>query len=288
MSFIITTDSSSDLSLEMCRQKDIRPLMMTYTMDGEAITDTMEETDIIAFYNKIRADKEPKTSQINMMEYVDFWTPMLAESKQILHISLGSAISGTYENGLRASELIRESNPDAQIVVIDSISASMGVGMLTLIAAQLRDEGKTIEETAAWLNENKHKAHAYYTTSDLTYLYRGGRVSRTSKNFAHLLGIQPILNLAPNGSLQVFDKARGDRGTLNRFCAIVESIVKNPEKQTLYISHADNLEKAMIYGEAIKEKIGFKDVCYTFIGSTIGTHTGPGLVAVFFLGEERK
>lgn len=287
MSFIIATDSAGDLSLELCRENNIIPIMMTHIIDGTDIKDTMETTDIMAFYNKMRAGKEPKTSQINMMEYVDFWTSLLEENMPILHITLGSAISGTYENGVRAAELMKESHPQAKIYVLDSISASLGQGSLCLYAANMRAEGKSFEETIAWLEENKHKAHAYYTTADLTYLHRGGRVSKTSKNVAHLLGIQPILNLAPDGKLQVFEKARGDRGTLNRFCSIIENLVENPEVQTLYISHSDNFEKAKLYGETLKEKLGFKDICYTFIGTTIGTHTGPGLVAVFFLGKNR-
>lgn len=288
MSFILTTDSSSDLSLEICREKNIIPLMMTYTIGGTEFKDTMEETDIIAFYNKMRAGKEPKTSQINAMEYVDFWTPMLKEGKPILHIALGSAISGTYENGVRARDMILETNPEAEIYVVDSISASLGLGMLSIIASDLRSEGKTAKECAEWLDTNKHNAHAYYTTADLTYLHRGGRVSKTSKNVAHLLGIQPILNLAPDGKLQVFEKVRGDKGTLKRFCEIAKNLAIDPQKQTLYISHADNIEKAKIYGERLKDELGFKDVCYTYIGSTIGSHTGPALVSVFFFGKERQ
>ena len=288
MSFILTTDSSSDLSLEICREKNIIPLMMTYIIGGTEIKDTMEETDIIAFYNKMRAGKEPKTSQINTMEYVDFWTPMLKEGKPILHIALGSAISGTYENGVRARDMILETNPEAEIYVVDSISASLGLGMLSIIASDLRSEGTSVKECVEWLEINKHNAHAYYTTADLTYLHRGGRVSKTSKNVAHLLGIQPILNLAPDGKLQVFEKVRGDKGTLKRFCEIAKNLAIDPQKQTLYISHADNIEKAKIYGERLKDELGFKDVCYTYIGSTIGSHTGPALVSVFFFGKERQ
>ncbi len=288
MSFILTTDSSSDLSLQICKEKNIIPLMMTYTVNGEEIKDTMEETDIIAFYNKMRAGKETKTSQINAMEYVDFWTPLLSEGKPILHIALGSAISGTYENGVRAKNMILETNPDAEIYIVDSISASLGLGMLSILASDMRTEGKTAKECAQWLEENKHKAHAYYTTADLTYLHRGGRVSKTSKNVAHLLGIQPILNLAPDGKLQVFEKVRGDKATLKRFCEIAKNLAVDAQNQTLYISHADNIEKARLYGERLKEELGFKDVCYTYIGSTIGSHTGPALISVFFLGTERK
>lgn len=287
MSFIITTDSACDLTPELFREHNIVPMMMTHTIDGEDINDTMEAEDIIAFYNKMRAGKVSKTSQINMMEYVDFWTGFLNENKPILHITLGSAISGTYDNALRAVDLLKETHPEAKVYVLDSISASLGEGLLSLYAANMRAEGKSFEECIAWLEDHKHKAHAYYTTSDLTYLQRGGRVSKTVKNVAHLLGIQPILNLAPDGKLQVFEKARGDRATLNRFCEIIESIVENPEAQTLYVNHSDNFEKAKLYAETVKERLGFKDICYTLIGTTIGTHAGPGLVALYFLGKER-
>lgn len=285
--FIVTTDSGCDLSGEYCESLGIVPLKMCWTAGEENITDTMVPTELKAFYDGMRSGMEPKTSQVTPYQYIEFWTPLLERKLPIVHIALGSAISGTYANGVKAAEMMREEHPDCIIHVVDSTLASVGYGMLAINAAKMRDEGFTPEQCVAELERTKASVNTIYTTGDLTYLYRSGRVSRTGMVVAHALNIWPILRLNIEGTLLVTAKERGKKHTLDRINKIIEEAVLEPEKQTLYICHSDIPEEAHEFGESLKELFGFKDVFYTYIGTTIGSNCGPGLMAAFFTGKDR-
>lgn len=285
--FIVTTDSGCDLSGEYCESLGIVPLKMCWTAGEENITDTMVPTELKAFYDGMRSGTEPKTSQVTPYQYIEFWTPLLERKLPIVHIALGSAISGTYANGVKAAEMMREEHPDCIIHVVDSTLASVGYGMLAINAAKMRDEGFTPEQCVAELERTKASVNTIYTTGDLTYLYRSGRVSRTGMVVAHALNIWPILRLNIEGTLLVTAKERGKKHTLDRINKIIEEAVLEPEKQTLYICHSDIPEEAREFGESLKELFGFKDVFYTYIGTTIGSNCGPGLMAAFFTGKDR-
>lgn len=285
--FIVTTDSGCDLSGEYCESMGIVPLKMCWTAGEENITDTMVPTELKAFYDGMRSGTEPKTSQVTPYQYIEFWTPLLERKLPIVHIALGSAISGTYANGVKAAEMMREEHPDCVIHVVDSTLASVGYGMLAINAAKMRDEGFTPEQCVAELERTKASINTIYTTGDLTYLYRSGRVSRTGMVVAHALNIWPILRLNIEGTLLVTAKERGKKHTLDRINKIIEEAVLEPEKQTLYICHSDIPEEAREFGESLKELFGFKDVFYTYIGTTIGSNCGPGLMAAFFTGKDR-
>lgn len=285
--FIVTTDSGCDLSGEYCESLGIVPLKMCWTAGEENITDTMVPTELKAFYDGMRSGTEPKTSQVTPYQYIEFWTPLLERKLPIVHIALGSAISGTYANGVKAAEMMREEHPDCVIHVVDSTLASVGYGMLAINAAKMRDEGFTPEQCVAELERTKASVNTIYTTGDLTYLYRSGRVSRTGMVVAHALNIWPILRLNIEGTLLVTAKERGKKHTLDRINKIIEEAVLEPEKQTLYICHSDIPEEAHEFGESLKELFGFKDVFYTYIGTTIGSSCGPGLMAAFFTGKDR-
>lgn len=285
--FIVTTDSGCDLSGEYCESMGIVPLKMCWTAGEENITDTMVPTELKAFYDGMRSGTEPKTSQVTPYQYIEFWTPLLERKLPIVHIALGSAISGTYANGVKAAEMMREEHPDCIIHVVDSTLASVGYGMLAINAAKMRDEGFTPEQCVDELERTKASVNTIYTTGDLTYLYRSGRVSRTGMVVAHALNIWPILRLNIEGTLLVTAKERGKKHTLDRINKIIEEAVLEPEKQTLYICHSDIPEEAQEFGESLKELFGFKDVFYTYIGTTIGSNCGPGLMAAFFTGKDR-
>lgn len=286
--FRVATDSGCDLPMSVCRERGIFPLQLSYVIGDTAYTDTMEPEDCHAFYDKMRAGLVPKTSQINPEQYLEFWSSLWESGDApIVHIALGSGISGTYANGLIARDMFLEEHPDAQIFVVDSTLASVGYGMLALEAARLRDEGKTPEQCVRWLEEHKANVNTYYTTGDLTYLYRSGRVSRAGMTIAHALNIWPILNLDLEGHLIVTEKARGKKNTIARIHRIIDELCIDPQEQTLFICHGDILDEAKAFGDEIKEKFGFKDVFYTYIGCTIGTHSGPGLMAAFFFGKPR-
>ncbi len=285
--FLLCTDSGSDLSLDACRELDIIPLKMKYSIDDKIYTDGMTVESVKELYEKMREGAAPKTAQLNVSEFIDFWTPLLSEKKPILHISMGSGISGTYANAELAKSMIIEKHPDAQIYIVDSLLASYAYGMLCIDISRMRAEGKTIEECYNWALERRHNVNTFYTTGDLKYLYRGGRVSRAGAIVGTVLNINPILKLDKDGHLLVCDKSRGEKATERRVRELIGSIVTDAKDQTLYISHSDAFEKAQKYGEAIKAEFGFRDISYTYIGSTIGSHTGPGLVAFFFYGKPR-
>ncbi len=286
--FIVTTDSGCDLSIERCRERGIHPVAMNYSLNGENMRDTMETKDLKEFYDGMRNGDVPQTSQITPHQYTEFWTPLLKHCLPIIHISLGGSISGTYANGVMAAKMLKEEYPDSDIRVIDSTLASVGYGMLAEKAADMRDEGKSIDECEKKLNELKERINTCYTTGDLTYLYRSGRVSKTGMVIAHTLNIWPILKLDLEGHLIVQSKERGKKNTVSRIHDIIGELCENPEEQTLVICHSDIPEEAKCFGEGIKEKFGFKDVIYTYIGTTIGSNCGPGLVAAFFIGKKRK
>ena len=286
--FRVTTDSGCDLPMSLCREKGILPLQLQYTIDENVYTDTMEPEDCRRFYQQMREGGVPHTSQLNPAQFLQFWKPLFAVSDlPIVHICMGSGISGTYQNGLAALELLKAELPDAKVFLVDSTLASVGYGMLALKAAELRDSGVSPEDCAAWLEAHKAEVNTYYTTGDITYLYRSGRVSRAGMVIAHALNIWPILNLDRAGHLIVQEKAKGKRRTMQRIHKIIDELCIDPAGQTLFICHSDIPEEARAFGEEIKETFGFRDVYYTYIGCTIGTHSGPGLMAAFFYGKPR-
>lgn len=285
--FILSTDSGCDLSLEVVNNLDVKVIPMTYSIDAVDYKDTMLSEDLAEFYQKMQDGAAPKTASISIGEFCDHFKAIKDCNTPILHITLGSGISGTYSNGVQAVEMLKNEGFDSEIYLVDSNCASAGYGLMVLEAARMRDEGKTAEQVAKYINETKFGVSPYFTTPDLTYLYRGGRVSKTSMVIAHALGIRPILKLDYEGRLGVCDKVRGEKQCWDKMAQHILSKVVNPSAQTLYVSHSLTPDLAKRLAEHLKEKVGFKDICYTEIGTIIGAHTGPGLVAVFFHGKDR-
>ena len=286
--FIVCTDSGCDLAIEVLNEHEIYPLALQYECDGEVISDTMKHEDCHIFYENMRNGACPKTSQVNFSQFVDFWKPLVEKFHlPIIHISLGSGVSGTYNNGCMAIDLVKEEFPDAEIHIIDSTLCSIGYGMLALHAADMRDAGAEVQECVDWLENNKAYMNTWYTTDELKYLYRSGRVSKLGAILGEALNICPILNLDLEGHLIVQEKVRGLKKTIRRIHEIMDGLVEHPEDQVAYVCHSDIPEQAMKFGEEIKERYGFKDMKYTYIGPTIGANCGPGLMAVFFFGKKR-
>ena len=283
----LTADSGCDLSLEVCRQRDVLPYHMPFTMDGEPMVDGMTEESFKEFYRLMRAGGIAKTSQINPGEFIDFWRPLAEQGRNVLHISLAAAISGSCDNARSAAQQLMEEYPGWTCRVVDSANASAGFGLVVLRAASNRDSGMSLEDNARELESIHHEVNSIFTTNDLTYLYRGGRVSKTAAAFGTALKIVPILHLDYEGHLEVWQKVRGDKQCFKKLVQDVKELAIDAENQTLLISEADAPEKAREFGEAIQRECGFRDVFYTHIGPIIGAHTGPGLVAVFFVGKTR-
>ena len=285
--FIVCTDSGCDLSIHVLEERGIVPIRLKYEIDGEIFEDTMLPEDCHVFYEKMRAGAVPKTSQLNIVDFMDFWRPLLKKHKPIVHIALTSGVSGTWHNGCLAAQELKQEAPDAEIYVVDSTLCSVGYGMLALKAADLRDSGASAKECVDWLEANKASVNTWYTTDELKYLYRSGRVSRTGMIVGTALSICPILNLDKEGHLLVQEKVRGLKKTVRRIHEIVGERVLNAGDQVAYICHSDIPEQAREFGEGLKAEFGFGEMRYTNIGPTIGSNCGPGLMAVFFWGRDR-
>ena len=287
LNYIISTDSGCDLSIEVCTENNIIPLLMHYYDEEKVYTDTMKQSDLIKFYRNMVGGIMYKTTSVNITEGYEFLKSLMHYNQPIIHITLGSGISGTYNNMLQAKDLILKEYPNANITIIDSTLASLGYGMLVLEAAKLRKEGKTITDVINYIESNKSGINPYFTTNTLTYLARGGRVTKIASIFGNVLSIRPVLRLDDKGHLLVHAKGHGKIKTMKKMKELIEEAVINPQEQTLYISHSLAIDDAIEYGEMLQNELGFKNIMYSYIGSIIGSHTGPGLVAVFFHGKNR-
>ena len=284
----ITADSGCDLSLEKCTERGVIPCKMPFTMDGKPMIDGMTEESFREFYDLMRAGGIARTSQINPGEFTEFWRPLAEAGKNVLHISLAAAISGSCDNARSAAAMLMEEYPGWTCRVVDSANASAGFGLVVLRAADNRDKGMELEANARELESIIHNVNSIFTTNDLTYLYRGGRVSKTAAAFGTALNIVPIMHLDYEGHLEVWQKVRGDKQCFKKVLKDIKELVENAGEQTLIVSEADAPEKAREYGAALVAECGFRDVFYTHIGPIIGAHTGPGLISVFFVGKERS
>lgn len=286
-SYVITADSGCDLSKDFCESRGIIPIHMKYVVDGTEYTDNMNHDEIPAFYNVMRGGKMPTTVQLNEFDFIEFWEPILKEGKDIIHLCMSSGISGTYANAARVSAELIEKYPERKLCVVDTLMTSGGSGLLAIECAKHRDSGASFEECSDFAKANAKRVHACFTTDDVTYLYRGGRVSKTGMIFSKALHIYPVLHVNHNGELKAFAKCRGTASAWNTVAKYIEENCENPSEQTLYVCDADNTQDVVPFAEMMKEKFGFKDIFYSKIGAIIGAHTGPGLLTLFFMGKER-
>ncbi len=287
--FCVATDSGCDLPAAFCREKGIHACPMRYSITGTEYLDRMDPELGRAFYDRMRNGEVPTTSQMTPFEFINFWSELLEQSQlPIVHIAMGSGISGTYANAVIAKDMFLENHPNAQIYLCDSTLASIGYGMLCVIAAEARDAGKTPEECLEELERRKAFINTYYTTNDLKYLHRSGRVSTAGIIVATALNINPILNLDLEGHLIVREKIRGRKHALERIYQIVGERVIEARRQTVYICHSDCApEEVQCFSDTLIERFGFQGSFINYIGPTIGSHSGPGLIAAFFEGQKR-
>ncbi|NLI61693.1 MAG: DegV family protein [Clostridiales bacterium] len=287
--YCVSTDSGCDLPATFCKEQNIYVYRMKYTIGEKEYTDEMNPEDSIKFYNRIREGAVPHTSQMTHYEFLQFWTDLYKElNLPIVHIAMGSAISGTYANAMTARDLFLEEYPEAKIYVVDSTLASIGYGMLCIQAAKMRDAGESPEDCVKWLDNHKVFIDTYYTCDDLRYLYRSGRVSKAGAAMGTVLNINPILNLDKEGHLIVRERIRGRKRAFRRIYDIVEELVVDPSDQTVYICHSDcKAQDVHAFSNTLIDRIGFQDSFISYISSTIGAHCGPGLIAAFFFGKSR-
>lgn len=282
--FVISADSTVDLPKQFLEEKQVPVVSLSYIIDGATYKDG-EGLTSKEFYDKIREGAMPTTSQVNPEQARDLFEPILKEGKDILHIAFTSGLSGTYNSCRIAAEELREEYPDRKIVVVDSLCAASGGGMLLYKALELKEQGKSFDEIATWVEE--HKLHVCHdvTVDDLFHLHRGGRVSKTSAVLGTIIKIKPIIHVNDEGKLIVIGKERGRKKALQTLVERMEEKSQGFENDIVVITHGDALEDAEYVKGLIEEKFGITNIMINPLGTVIGSHTGPGVIALFYMGN---
>lgn len=290
--YCLSCCSTADLTKEYFEKRGIRYACFHYELGGNDYLDDLGQTMPPAeLYRRMLAGEDAKTSQVSIGEYEDLFRGILDEGKDVLHLTLSSGISGTYNSAVIAAKQLQEEYPHRKIYVVDSLAASSGFGLLIDTLADMRDAGKSIDELYAWVCENKKKVQHWFFTSDLTFFIKGGRVSKAAGFFGGMLGICPLLNVDFEGRLIAREKVRTKRKVIQR---IVQKMEENAEGGLNYsgkcfISQSECMEDAKAVAALIESRflnLNGKVEIYS-IGATIGSHTGPGTVALYFWGKER-
>lgn len=290
--YCISCCSTADLTKEYFDKRGIRYVCFHYELGGTDYLDDLGQTMPPAeLYRRMLAGEDVKTSQVSIGEYADFFRKIFDEGKDILHLTLSSGISGSYNSACIAAEQVREEYPNRKIYVVDSLAASSGYGLLVDTLADRRDAGESIDELYAWVCENKKKLQHWFFTSDLTFFIRGGRVSKAAGFFGGILGICPLLNVDYEGHLTAREKVRTKKKVIQR---IVQKMEENAEgglaySGKCYICQSECMDDAKAVAMLVESRflnLNGKVEIYP-IGATIGSHTGPGTVALFFWGKER-
>ena len=287
--YIIVTDSAADMSAAMVEELGVAVLPLSFTMEDHVYEDYPDRRDmpIEQFYGLLREGKMATTAAVNVAQYTEMLEPLLQAGKDVLVLAFSSGLSTTYNSSAIAVEDLREKYPQRKIFTVDTLCASLGQGLLVWYAAHLQKEGKRIEEVRDWVEAYKLNLCHWVAVDDLAHLKRGGRISATTAFVGGMLNIKPIIHVDNEGHLINMGKVRGRVPSLKHIVDEMEKRVTEPETQTIFISHSDCLEDAKIVGEEVKRRFGVKDVVYNHIGPVIGAHTGPGTVALFFMGTER-
>lgn len=291
--YVLSCCSTADLKKEHLNQRDIQYICFHYELDGKEYKDDLGETmSFKDFYCAMSEGADTKTSQINAEEYEEYFETFLKEGKDILHVTLSSGISGSLNSAMIAKSMLEEKYPDRKIYIVDSLNASSEFGLLVDKLADLRDGGKSIDEVYAWAEENKLNAHAWFFSTDLTFFVKGGRISKTSGLVGGILNICPLLNVDKEGKLVPRQKIRTKKKVIEAMVEQMEAYAQGGSdySEKCYLSHSACLEDAKAVAEKIesrfpklKGKVEIHD-----IGTTIGSHTGPGTVALFFWGRNRE
>jgi DegV family protein with EDD domain len=287
--YIIMTDSSCDLPAGLAAELELEVLPLSVLIDGKSYVNYLDERDITFAdcYAALRAGKNATTSAVNVEAFVQAMEPHLQAGEDILYLGFSSALSGTYNAGAVAAQQLAEKYPERKLYAVDTLSASMGQGLLVYLTVQQKRAGATIEQARDYAEAQKlHLCH-WFTVDDLNHLHRGGRVSATSAVLGTVLNIKPVLHMDNEGRLIFMEKVRGRRNSIKRMLEKMRETAIEPEKQIVFMSHGDCLEDAEYLAGRIREEWGVKDVVINYVGPVIGAHSGPGTLALFFLGTER-
>ena len=290
--FILSCCSTADLSREHFEKRGISFICFHFELDGTPYMDDLGKSiPFDEFYQRMTDGADTKTSQINVEEYCEYFEHFLQEGKDILHLTLSSGISGSVNSARIAQGMLQEKYPERNIFIVDSLAASSGYGLLMDKLADLRDEGKSIVEVRDWAEENKKKLQHWFFSTDLTFFVKCGRISKGAALFCGVLNICPLMNVDYEGRLIPREKIRGKKAVIKRIVKKMEDLADDGVNYSgkVFMSHADCYEDAKEVADLIEATFARKNgkVEINWIGTTIGSHTGPGTVALFFFGKER-
>ena len=286
MSYQIITDSCCDFPNDTYAGLKLVKVPLSVEFRGQVYDDKNDDS-LKEMYDGLRAGEPAKTSAINPDRWARAMEGVLAAGEDVLVMAFSSGLSTTYQSAVIAAEELREKYPERKIFVVDPLSASMGEGLLVWYACRKRDEGMPLEELYAWAEDAKlHLCH-WFTVDDLMYLKRGGRISAATAVVGTMLQIKPVLHMDDEGHLISMAKARGRKASIDALVRKVGELGQDYDNSTMFISHGDCLEDAEYLASQLREKCGAKEVIISYVGAVIGSHSGPGTVALFFLGKHR-
>ena len=285
--YVIITDSGTDLTKAAEQELDITIVDLSVTLEGEApLPDS--KLDLPSLYAFLREKKKASTSAVNIDEFEAVMEPFLKQGKDILYIGFSSGLSSTFSSGKIAAEELSEKYPERKIYAVDTLAASLGQGLLVYLAAKKRLAGATIDEVRDYVEQNKLNLCHWFTIDDLFFLKRGGRVSATTAVVGTMLSIKPVMHVDNDGHLINVSKARGRRASIDAlFDKAKTTMIGDRSDATVFISHGDCYEDAKYLADRIQNEIGVKEIRIGYVGAVIGSHSGPGTLALFFLGSER-
>ncbi len=291
--YILSCSSTVDLTPEQMEERDIRYICFHFMLDGEDHADDMGKTiSTEELYQRMSAGADAKTSQVSVTEYTEYFEQLLQEGKDVLHIEFSSDLSGSFNSARLAAEELREKYPDRKLYLVDSLGASSGYGLIMETLADYRDSGMGIDELYRWIEENKLRMHYWFFSTDLSFYIKGGRISKTAGTVGTILGVCPLLNMDDMGRLKPRENIRTKRKVIRRIVDKMEQHAQGGLEYSgkCYICNSACPEDAKTVAALVEErfpKLQEKVRIYP-IGATIGSHTGPGTVALFFWGDERK
>ncbi len=288
--FAILTEDFCDLPIAYQKEHDVTVLYTEFEVDGVLYSNdpsAKHHLPVADFYQKLRNGGNPKTSALSMDAIHQAMEAVLKEGQDVLYLAFSSGLSGTYNNARLAAEELAPLYPERKIIAIDSLCASLGFGLWVHRAVTLRDAGKSLEETAKYLTDHRQNFCHYFTVDDLNFLHRGGRVSKTTAILGSALGIKPVLYVNPEGKLISIGKVRGRRQSLDALVKKMQQKIVPEENDVVFISHGDCEADAQYVAQQVKKLFGISSILINYVGPTIGAHSGPGTMALFFYGKDR-
>ena len=287
--YVIMTDSCCDMTAELAAELELTVLPLRLQMGSSSYRNLLDGGDIPFedFYRRVRQGENATTSAVSVGDFEDAMERILAEGRDILCLNFSSALSTTYQSASIAAAEVLRAHPEGKIYVVDTLCASLGQGLLVWLCCQERRRGRTLEQLRTYAEETKGRVCHWFTVDDLNHLKRGGRISAATALLGTMLSIKPVMHVDDGGHLVPVGKARGRRASLLALVNEMEKRAVDPGHQTVFISHGDCREDAELVAAEIRRRFGTQEIYINYVGPVIGSHSGPGTMALFFLGEPR-